>query len=224
MAQIEPPLAPRPPDVPPRLEVVGQAETLSLRGSEFDEILIQGADLSSQVAHDLRLERVRLQDVDLTGIAARGWTLRDALVAGGAWSNAEATGADIARVEATGVRATGANFADAAIADVVFESCRLDLALFRFAVLNRVIFRDCRLDEADFYGSKLTSVAFEQCSLVRVSFEAGTFSRCEIRGCDLTELRGAEQLAGVRMRLPEVMQIAGALAESRGISILRESD
>jgi len=224
VAQIEPPVAPHPPDLPAHFDIVHRPAALSLRGSEFQEIALEHADLSGQVAHDLRLERVRLRDVDLTGLAARGWVVRDALVAEGSWSNVEATGAHIARVEATGVRATGVNFADAAIADVVFESCRLDLALFRFAILNRVIFRDCRLDDADFYGARLTSVAFEESSLARASFDAATFTRCEVRGCDLADLQGVGRLGGVRMRLPEVMQIAGLLAESQGIAILHESD
>lgn len=153
-------------------------------------------------------------------MAARGLRLGDAVVTDGDWSNADVQSSALERVHASGVRATGANFSDGDLTDVVFESCRLDLASFRLARLTRVVFRDCRLDDADFYGANLTSVSFEDSSLQRASFDAAVFARTEIRSCDLTDLGGVERLAGVRIGVPELMQVAAQLANAHGIAVV----
>ena len=102
----------------------------------------------------------------------------------------------------------------------MFVDCRLDLASFRHSVLERVAFRDCRLEEADFYGATLRSVSFERCVLVRATFSNAGFERCELRDCELEGLVGVERLAGIRMPLADVIQIAGLLATAAGIQVV----
>ena len=165
---------------------------------------------------------MRLKNVDLSGVAAHGLSLTDTCVEAGAWSNLDAAQATLARVEARGVRASGADFTEATLNDVLFEDCRIDLALFRFAKLDRVSFRNCRLDESDFYEATLESVVFENSSLVAASLERASLSRCEIRGGDLSDLRGVERLAGSRVTWPEVIQLAALLAEAHGIAVITE--
>jgi len=219
--QVDPPLAPYAPDVPEQLEA-RRLEGMTLRGERFEEILVDGGDLSGEPAHDLRLDRVRLRDVTLAGVAARGLRLREGVVTDGDWSNADLQSSTLDRVQASGLRATGVSFSDSDLTDVVFESCRLDLASFRLARLTRVVFRDCRLDDADFYGANLTSVSFEDSSLPRASFDAAVLARSEIRACDLTDLGGVERLTGVRIGVPELMQIAVQLAGAHGIAVVRD--
>ena len=219
--QVDPPLAPSAPDVPEQLDA-RQLEGAALRGERFEEILVDGGDLSGEPGHDLRLDRVRLRDVALSSVAARGFRLGDGVVTDGDWSNADLQSSTLDRVQASGIRATGANFSDGDLTDVVFESCRLDLASFRLARLTRVVFRDCRLDDADFYGANLSSVSFEDSSLPRASFDAAVFARSEIRSCDLTDLGGVERLTGVRIGVPELMQIAAQLANAHGIAVVQE--
>jgi uncharacterized protein YjbI with pentapeptide repeats len=218
VAKVEPPVAPHSPDVPeafPLAQLAGAS-----RGAEFEGVAFDGDDIASRVAHDLRLERVRLKNINLDAVAARGLTIRDGVVSGGSWANLQAEGSTFARIAVTGVRATGANFADAALTDALFDGCRLDLALFRFATLNRVVLSDCRLDEADFYGATLASVRLERCSIRRASFDAATLSRCEIRSCDLTEIAGVERLAGASIGWEELIQIADLLADAHGIAVV----
>jgi uncharacterized protein YjbI with pentapeptide repeats len=82
------------------------------------------------------------------------------------------------------------------------------------------VFSECRLEEADFYGATLRSVLFDRCVLTRASVEAASFDRCEIRGCELSELVGAECLRGTRMPWPDVVQLAGLLAAAAGIDVV----
>ena len=218
MAEVEPPRARRRPDVPERLDSAPVDGSLS--GQQFEQIALQACDLSGRDARDLRLDNVRLHETDLSELEARGFTLRDGVVTNGTWSNIQAIEGAFVRVEAVGVRATGANFSEATLSDVLFSNCRLDLALFRFAKLDRVVFDGCRIEDADFYGATFTSVVFEHCFLTNADFDRATFRRCEVRGGDLSGLRGVESLRGVRMGSPEVMQIAPLLADAHGIAIL----
>ena len=214
----QPPLAPKRPDVSPDLAQRDLADA-RLIGLRVDEAAL-GGDLSERAAADLRLQDVRLSKLDLTGTEAPGLTLTDAFVAAGSWANLRAARGSLDWVEARELRATGADFTEAVLKDVVFEDTRLDLASFRFAKLERVVFRDCRLEEADFHGAVLASVAFERCNLRAASFAEATCDRCELRDCELSELEGIEGLRGTRMRWNEVIQVAGQLAGAAGITVV----
>jgi uncharacterized protein YjbI with pentapeptide repeats len=74
------------------------------------------------------------------------------------------------------------------------------------------------MEEADFHEAKLTSVLFENCSLVQASIAGVTFTRSELRGCDITALGNAERLRGVRMPWANVIQAAGVFAQAVGMT------
>ena len=104
--------------------------------------------------------------------------------------------------------------------DVTFVACRLDLVGLRFARLERVVFRDCRLEETDLYGARLKDVLFERCTLREATLTGVTLERCELRGCDLAGLRGAEALAGARIPWNDVLEHAPLFAAALGIEIV----
>ena len=213
-----PPATPKPPNVSAELERrdLGGERLLGLRVSEAE----LGGDLSERAAADLRLEDVRLRDLDLSGTEAPGLSLSDAVVTGGSWANLRALRGALTRIEACALRATGLDLGEATIKDVVVTASRLDLASFRFATLERVVFDDCRLEEADFYGAVLTSVRFERCSLASATFTAARCESCEIRSCELTALQGVEGLRGAGMTWNDVLQLTSPLAEAVGIAIV----
>jgi uncharacterized protein YjbI with pentapeptide repeats len=183
------------------------------------EIVLQGCDLSGRDAGEVRLSEIRLKQVDLSGSTLTGAGFADAIVEDGSWANVRASRATLVRLEAHRLRATGADLAEAGLKHVRLEGCRFDLASFRFARLERVVFRDCRLEEADFYGARLSSVVFEGGSLAQANFAGAELERCELRGCDLTELHGVEGLRGARLPIGDVVQIAGLLASAAGIVV-----
>ena len=213
-----PPLEPKRPalsdDLAPR--DLGDERLLGLRVSEA----VLGGDLSERAAADFRLQDVRLANLDLSGTDAPGLTVTDAIAAGGSWANLRAVRGALTRVETEQLRGTGADFAEAALRDVVFAEARLDLASFRFAKLERVVFRDCRLEEVDFLGASLRSVRFERCNLTGATFVDAVCERCELRDCELADLHGIEGLRGVRMPWNEVIQVAGQLAAATGITVV----
>ena len=75
-------------------------------------------------------------------------------------------------------------------------------------------------DDGDLYGSQLKDVLFERCVLREATISAVKAERVELRGCDLTGLRGAEALRGVRMPWNDVLENAPLFAAVAGIEIV----
>jgi uncharacterized protein YjbI with pentapeptide repeats len=146
--------------------------------------------------------------------------LVDSVVEARDWANRRSPRAQIRRAELRGVRLTGAELGEAAITDAVFADCRLELAGLRNATLERVVFRDSRMDECDLYGARLTDVLFERCTLRQATFSAVTLARVELRGCDLTGLRGAEHLRGARLPFHDALENAALFATALGIELV----
>jgi uncharacterized protein YjbI with pentapeptide repeats len=155
----------------------------------------------------------------LAGRSLRALDLTDVRVEGADWANLRAPRASLLRVELRGVRLTGAELAEALLRDVRLVDCRVDLTGLRSARLERVHFDGCRLEELDLYGSRLTDVRFERCELRDATLSSATLERCAIAGCDLSGLRGAESLAGVRMTWDDVLANAPVFALALGVEI-----
>jgi uncharacterized protein YjbI with pentapeptide repeats len=137
------------------------------------------------------------------------------------WANRRPTrSVRVRRAELRRSRLTGAELREAQLSDVSFIDCRLDLVGLRFAKLERVVFRDCRMSECDFYESSLKDVLFERCQLREATFTAVSAQRIELRGCDLTGVRGIEALRNARMPWNDVLENAPLFARALDIEII----
>jgi uncharacterized protein YjbI with pentapeptide repeats len=146
--------------------------------------------------------------------------LVDAVVVDADWANRQARGTVARRAELRRCRLTGTELAEAALTDVTFEECRLDLAGLRIAKLERVVFRDCRMAECDLFEATLTDVLFERCELREATFSGVKVRRVELRGCDLTGLHGAEALRGARIPWDDVLENGPLFAAALGVEIV----
>jgi uncharacterized protein YjbI with pentapeptide repeats len=146
--------------------------------------------------------------------------LTDVIVRDADWANRRVTRASVLRAELHTVRLTGADLAESTFRDVRFVGCRLDLAAARLSRFERVVFSDCRLEELDLYGAQLQDVLFERCVLREATISNVKAKRVELRGCDLTGLRGAEALRGIRMPWNDVLENAPLFAGAVGIEIV----
>jgi uncharacterized protein YjbI with pentapeptide repeats len=146
--------------------------------------------------------------------------LTDVVVRDADWANRRVSRLSVLRTELHTVRLTGVDFAESTFRDVRFVGCRLDLASARLSKIERVVFSDCRMEELDLYGSQLNDVLFERCVLREATFSEVRSQRVELRGCDLTALRGAEALRGVRMPWSDVLENAPLFAAVAGVEIL----
>jgi uncharacterized protein YjbI with pentapeptide repeats len=136
------------------------------------------------------------------------------------WSNQQTRRLGALRAEVRRCRLTGTELAEAALIDVTFSDCRLDLVGLRFAKLERVVFRNCRMEECDFYGATLTDVLFESCELRGARFGDVKVKRVELRGCGLAEVDGVDSLRGARMPWNDVLQNAPLFATALGLEIV----
>jgi uncharacterized protein YjbI with pentapeptide repeats len=146
--------------------------------------------------------------------------LADVVVTDLDWANLRSLRFSARRVELRRCRLTGTELAEAAISDVTFDECRLDLVGLRHAKLERVVFRDCRMSDCDLYGASLKDVLFERCELREATISSATLERVELRGCDLAGLRGAEALRTARMPWNDVLANAVLFAAVLGIEIV----
>jgi uncharacterized protein YjbI with pentapeptide repeats len=147
--------------------------------------------------------------------------LADAVLEDVDWANQRpARGIRLRRVELRRCRLTGAELHEAELSDVSVIDCRLDLVGLRFAKLERVVFRDCRMSECDLYEASLKDVLFEHCQLREATFTGISAQRIELRGCDLTGLRGVEALQSARMPWNDVLENAPLFARALGIEII----
>jgi uncharacterized protein YjbI with pentapeptide repeats len=146
--------------------------------------------------------------------------LEDAVATDLDWANRQTRRLGALRAEVRRCRLTGTELAEAALTDVTFTDCRLDLVGLRMAKLERVVFRDCRMEECDFYAATLTDVLFENCQLRRARFSGAKVKRVELRGCELEGLEGIEALRGARMPWNDVLQNAPLFASALGLEMV----
>jgi uncharacterized protein YjbI with pentapeptide repeats len=146
--------------------------------------------------------------------------LDDTVADGFDWANRQARRLFVRRAEVRRCRLTGAELAESRLEDVTFEDCRLDLVGLRGATLERVVFRDCRMAECELNAAVLTDVLFESCELRQATFSGVRVKRVELRGCDLTGLRGVEALKGARMPWNDVLENGPLFAAALGLEIL----
>nr|WP_184547487.1 pentapeptide repeat-containing protein [Streptosporangium becharense]MBB2914842.1 uncharacterized protein YjbI with pentapeptide repeats [Streptosporangium becharense]MBB5820347.1 uncharacterized protein YjbI with pentapeptide repeats [Streptosporangium becharense] len=166
---------------------------LSLSETQLMDGRVTG--LTTQRAHldELRLHSVEFSGCDLSGLR---------------WADSK-----LSRVVFTDCRMLGAVWEETTFDDVVFERCKFDLAAFtRVRATGPVIFSSCSLREARFSAADLSGVAFDECDLHLTEFDGGTYRGCDLRGNDLSGLRGVSALKKVIVDRPQLQGLAEAFA------------
>ena len=173
-------------------------------------------------ADEPRAEGVRLTDPDLSSVHVRGLRLLDVAIERGNLANLDSPEPDLRRVAIIGARLTGVNWTRGRIADTVFRDCRIDLAGFAGTTFERVAFEGCMLSQADFRQALLRWVRFDPCDLTQADLDGLRIDRCELRGCTLDRLTGAERLRGAAMPWADVVGNAALFAAALGVELLDE--
>ena len=123
------------------------------------------------------------------------------------------------RVKISGSRLSGLKLQTSSLRDVIFDTCKLDLANFRFSKLKNVLFKNCVLDEADFYNTELENVQFQYCSLIKTEFSSAKCKKLDLRTSDISSILGIESLAGAIIDSMQLIALAPMLAQSFKIKI-----
>lgn len=106
---------------------------------------------------------------------------------------------------------------------VVFTDCKMDYATFnRVRASGPVMFVRCSLREAEFSGSDISGSLLDECDLTLATFENGQYAACDLRGNDLSALRGVRHLRRIVVNSAQLGQLAVSLAAELEITCLDE--
>jgi uncharacterized protein YjbI with pentapeptide repeats len=166
--------------------------------------IINESILDRLSAAEANLERLSLTQVSIT---------RGELTA----TNCEASTWQTVKLKDT--RCSGLKLQTGTLKDVTFANCKLDLANFRYTKLERVRFIDCILSESDFYMATLKDVFFENCSLISTEFSSAKCKNVDLRGSDVSTIRGISGLKGAIIDSMQLIAIAPLLAQEAGLSV-----
>jgi uncharacterized protein YjbI with pentapeptide repeats len=149
--------------LPPLVSPRGQPVTI-------DGCVLRSVTLSDPKAQRLRIRDTRIQTADL--------------------ANIDLTGSLLERVEIVSTRLTGAKCNETQLRSVLFQECKLDLAMFRMAKLQQCVFENCNLSEADFYEADLSGAIFRKCDLSRADITHANLAGANVRDCRIDGMRG----------------------------------
>ncbi|WP_372407155.1 pentapeptide repeat-containing protein [Streptomyces luteireticuli] len=165
-------------------------------------------DLADTHLLDGRIQRVQTQRAKLHEVRADSVQFSDCDLSSLKWSDSK-----LSRVTFSNCKLMGALFEEVALENVLFENCKFDYAtLDRVRASGPVIFSKCTLRETTIRASDFSSVVFEACDLRLAEFEGGKYRDCDLRGNDLTTVRGAVALKKILIDRAQVAQLAEALA------------
>jgi uncharacterized protein YjbI with pentapeptide repeats len=215
-------IAPDAPRLPTDLEPASVDAAAIESGDEWSRLVVADAELRDLAIPGLRFEESRLDRVDLSGSRLAHISLSDVELDGCNLSNVDARGGSLWRVRLARARLTGLSWTEGLVREAVLVDCRIDLSSFAATRLEQVVFERCLLMQADFQEARLRSVRFVDCDLSEADLSAARFDRCELRGCTIDGIRGAERLRGVAMPWEDILASAGTFAAAVGVTVLAD--
>jgi uncharacterized protein YjbI with pentapeptide repeats len=215
-------IAPEAPRVPGDLEP-GSFEGAAVEsGDEWRRVQLTDVAAPELAVPSLRFEESRLDRFDLSGGRLAHLSLSDVELEGCNLANAEVRGGSAWRAWIARSRLTGVSWTEGMVRDVVLSDCRIDLSSFAATRLEQVVFERCLLMQADFQEANLRAVRFVECDLTEADLMGARFERCELRGCTIDGIRGADRLRGVAMPWEDIVASVGTFAAAVGVTVLDE--
>ena len=167
---------------------------------------------------ELDLADTHLMDGRVTGLRAQrtrfdGLRVDSVEFTGCDLSSLHWTHSKTSRVVFRDCKLMGATLEDLTFDNVLFENCKLDYsALTRIRTTGPLIFSMCSLREAAFTAADLGAALIDDCDLRLTEFGGGKYRGLDLRGNDLSRLRGVASLKQVIIDRAQTLQLAEALA------------
>ncbi|MGP3980572.1 pentapeptide repeat-containing protein [Streptomyces sp. KR80] len=170
--------------------------------------------ITGRVTH-LHAQRTHLHDVRIDSVE-----FKDSNLGSAQWTDSK-----LSRTVFRACKLMGANLTGLTLDNVLFENCKLDYATFdRVRVAGPVVFSKCALTEASFTSCDLSRAIFDDCVLRLTEFGHGTYQDCDLRGNDLSTLRGIAMLNKVIIDRAQQTQLAEALTAELDITFGEDLD
>lgn len=195
-------------------------ETLDSQRGTLQEFVYGDVDLRSLELADahlitgritsVRTKRAEFESLNLHGVEITGSDLGSVR-----WSESKLT-----RAVVRDSKLMGAALEGLVLDDVLFEGCRFDFATFeKVRATGPVVFADCAFTEAVFTDCDLSDVVFADCTLMLTEFGAGRYRDTDLRGNDISTIRGIAHLAKVRIDPAQQADLAQALVHELDITL-----
>ena len=213
-------IAPEAPRLPQELEPATMDPAAVDSGDEWRRVWLTDVDAPELSVPSLRFEEARLERVDLAGGRLAHLSLSDAELESCNLANADVRGGSAWRTRIARSRLTGVAWHEGLIRDTVLCDCRVDLSSFGATRLDQVVFERCLLMQVDFQETSLRRVRFVDCDLTEADVGDARFEACELRGCTIDGMRGAERLRGIAMPWEDIVASVGTFAAAVGVTVL----
>ncbi|MFJ8230314.1 pentapeptide repeat-containing protein [Streptomyces sp. NPDC094448] len=188
----------------------GAVQDFTYRDVELRTLALMGIQLVTGRICNVRAKHVELDALNLHGVEITNSDLGSAR-----WS-----GSKLTRVHFRDCKIMGAAMDGMVLNDVLFEKCRFDYAGFgNVRVGGPVAFAGCAFTEAVFTDCDLSGAVFSDCGLRLTEFGGGRYQDTDLRGNDLSQIRGAANLARVRIETGQQTDLAKALVHELDMTI-----
>ncbi|MFF2813831.1 pentapeptide repeat-containing protein [Streptomyces sp. NPDC058000] len=158
----------------------------------------------------LRTAQSQVNEVRLNSVEVDGTDL----------GNAQWADSKLSRVVFRNCKIMGGTLAGLTFEDVLFENCKLDYTAFeKVRAAGPVVFSKCSLAEASFHDCDLSNAIFKDCVLRMTQFGKGRYKGADLRGNDLSAIRGLTHLSKVRIDPAQQAELAQALVAELDITI-----
>ena len=211
---------PEPPRIPEDLEPAALDPAVVESGDEWRRVRLTDVEAPELAMPSLRFEEARLERVDHGSGRLAHLALSDVELDGCNLANADVRGGSAWRTRIVRSRLTGLSWTEGMVRDTVLSDCRVDLSSFAETRLDQVVFERCLLMQADFQEASLRAVRFVDCDLTELDVTKASFARCELRGCTIDGMRGAERLRGIAMPWEDIVASAGTFAAAVGVTVI----
>ncbi|MGW1278226.1 pentapeptide repeat-containing protein [Streptomyces tsukubensis] len=162
-----------------------------------------------------RVSNIRAKHVEFDALNLHGVEINSSDLGSARWSRSKLT-----RVRFHDCKVMGAALDGMVLDDVLFEKCRFDYAGFESVrACGPVAFVGCAFTEAVFTDCDLSGAVFSDCGLRLTEFGGGRYRDTDLRGNDLSQIRGVANLAKVRIESGQQTDLAQALVHELGITI-----
>ncbi|WP_343987180.1 pentapeptide repeat-containing protein [Terrabacter terrae] len=188
---------------------------------------------------DQHHDAVRFEGTDFTGAHAEGHTFLECALVGATLDDAHLEGSRWSECEWERVGGVGLTLAEASLADLTVEGCRLaavsawgstwrdvtvrggkvDFLNLRGARLKDVVFVDCVVVELDLQEATVDGLSFEGCTLQQATFGRGRYAGLDLSGATLRSPVGLAGLKGATLSRGQVIDLADAFAAELGITV-----
>jgi uncharacterized protein YjbI with pentapeptide repeats len=177
-------------------------------------------DLASAHLLSGRVTRLHTQRTQFTDVRVDSVEFADSDLGAARWSDCK-----VSRVLFRNCKLLGAALNGVTLDNVLFEGCKLDYAIFdQVRAVGSLVFSKCVLSEATFEGCDLGGAVFDDCVLRLTEFGRGKYQGCDLRGSDLSSLRGVGALAKVIIDRAQRTQLAEALAAELDVTYGEDLD